>query len=110
MSKSDDQDEFHLESSDRINPFHPGEILREEFLEPADMSQRELADRMDVYYPRVNQIVNGKRGISADTAARLARVFDTTEEFWMNLQNSYELTQLKEEENWEEIQSIRSAV
>ena len=70
---------------------HPGEILREEFLKPLDMSCYELAKSLHVPAPRINDIVLGKRGITADTAIRLARFFGTTEEFWMNLQASFEV-------------------
>ncbi len=70
---------------------HPGEILREEFLKPFKMSSYELAKRIRVPAPRVNDIVLEKRGITADTAVRLARFFGTTETFWMNLQAFYEV-------------------
>jgi addiction module HigA family antidote len=70
---------------------HPGEILREEFLKPMGLSVYRLAKRLHVPAPRINDIVLEKRGISADTAVRLARFFGTTEQFWMNLQSSYDL-------------------
>jgi antitoxin HigA-1 len=70
---------------------HPGEILREEFLKPLKMSSYELARRLRVPPPRINDIVLERRGITADTAVRLARFFGTTENFWMNLQTSYEV-------------------
>ena len=70
---------------------HPGEILREEFLKPLNMSSYELAKRLRVPPPRINDIVLEKRGISADTAVRLAKFFRTTESFWMNLQAFYEV-------------------
>jgi antitoxin HigA-1 len=70
---------------------HPGEILREEFLKPMRLSAYELARRLHVPPPRINDIVLEKRGISADTAVRLARFFGTTDQFWMNLQSSYDL-------------------
>ena len=70
---------------------HPGEILREEFLKPMKLSAYEVAKRLHVPAPRVNDIVLEKRGVSADTAVRLARFFGTTEQFWMNLQSSYDL-------------------
>jgi addiction module HigA family antidote len=70
---------------------HPGEILREEFLKPMGLTVYELAKRLRVPAPRLNDIVLEKRGISADTALRLARYFGTTAEFWMNLQTSYEV-------------------
>jgi len=70
---------------------HPGEILREEFLKPMRITAYELAKGLHVPVPRVNDIVLEKRGITADTAVRLARFFGTTEQFWMNLQSSYEV-------------------
>ena len=70
---------------------HPGEILREEFLKPLRMTSYELARRLHVPAPRIHDIVLEKRGVTADTAVRLARFFGTTEQFWMNLQSSYEV-------------------
>lgn len=70
---------------------HPGEILREEFMRPMKMSAYELAKQIRVPPPRVNDIVLEKRGVTADTALRLARFFGTSDEFWMNLQTAYEL-------------------
>lgn len=69
---------------------HPGEILREEFLKPMEITPYELAKQLHVPVPRINDIVLEKRGIKADTALRLARFFGTTQQFWMNLQSSYE--------------------
>src|SRR5258707_12461594 len=69
---------------------HPGEILREEFLKPMGMSANELARSIRVPAPRINDIVLERRGITADTAVRLARFFGMSEEFWMNLQLQYE--------------------
>lgn len=74
---------------------HPGEILREEFLKPLRLSAYELAKRLHVPVPRVNDIALERRGISADTAVRLARFFGTTEQFWMNLQTAHELGQVR---------------
>ena len=74
---------------------HPGEILREEFLKPMDLSVYRLAKEIRVPVPRLNDIVLEKRGISADTAVRLARFFGTTEAFWMNLQASYDVRKTK---------------
>ncbi len=74
---------------------HPGEILREEFLRPMNMSAYELAKQLRVPVSRINDIVLERRGITADTAVRLARFFGTTEQFWMNLQTSYELRRAK---------------
>jgi addiction module HigA family antidote len=76
---------------------HPGEILREEFLKPMKLSVYQLAKEIHVPAPRMNDIVLEKRGISADTAIRLARLFGTTEQFWMNLQASYEVRRAKAE-------------
>ena len=72
-------------------PSHPGEILLEEFLKPHEMSQSDLAAKLKIPIQRVNTIVNGKRGITPETALLLARAFETTAEFWMNLQTSYDL-------------------
>lgn len=72
-------------------PIHPGEILAEEFLEPLGISQYRLAMSLNVPPRRINEIVHGKRRISADTALRLARYFGTSDRFWMNLQNRYDL-------------------
>jgi len=74
---------------------HPGEILREEFLKPFGISTYELAKRLRVPVPRMNDIVLERRGISADTAVRLSRFFGTTEQFWMNLQSAYEVSVVK---------------
>jgi addiction module HigA family antidote len=76
---------------------HPGEILREEFLAPMQMSVYELAKRLHVPAPRVNDIVLERRGVSADTAVRLSRFFGTTEQFWLNLQGAYEVSRVKAE-------------
>jgi len=75
----------------RLPPIHPGEILREEFLVPLGMSAHELALALRVPATRINEIVNEKRGITADTAMRLSRYFGTTAKFWLNMQVSYEL-------------------
>jgi addiction module HigA family antidote len=72
-------------------PTHPGEMLLEEFLEPLGMTQMELAERIRVSYPRVNEIVNGRRGVTPDTALRLAKLFGTTAEFWLNGQRNWDL-------------------
>lgn len=75
----------------RMRPIHPGEILREEFLVPLGLSANALAKALRVPVTRVNDVVRERRGITADTALRLARYFDTTAQFWINLQASYEL-------------------
>ncbi|MFC4745356.1 HigA family addiction module antitoxin [Gordonia hankookensis] len=74
-----------------IEPIHPGEILMEDFIEGFEITQNKLAVSIGVPPRRINEIVHGKRGITADTAIRLARYFGTSEEFWMNLQTNYEL-------------------
>ena len=76
------------------NP-HPGEILFEEFLKPMGLSQNALAREVHVAPRRINEIVLGKRGISADTAVRLARVFGTSERFWLGLQTDYDLEEAR---------------
>ncbi len=75
----------------RLDPVHPGEILMEEFLKPMDMSQNRLARNLGVPPRRVNEIVLGKRRVTADTALRLGRYFDMSPEFWLGLQMDYEL-------------------
>jgi addiction module HigA family antidote len=77
-------------------PVHPGEILAEEYLEPLGVTQHRLAVAIGVPPRRINEIVHGKRGISADTALRLARFFGTSERFWLNLQSRYDLEREKD--------------
>jgi addiction module HigA family antidote len=85
-----------MTDEDRIPPVHPGEILAEEFLEPLRVTQHRLAVEIGVPPRRINEIVHGKRGISADTALRLARFFGTSEQFWLNLQSHYDLEREKD--------------
>jgi antitoxin HigA-1 len=75
----------------RMRPVHPGEVLREEYLVPLGMSANALASALHVPANRVSAIIAGKRNVTADTALRLARFFGTSPEFWLNLQQSYEL-------------------
>ena len=75
----------------KMMPVHPGEVLLEEFLAPMQITQYRLAKAINVPARRINEIVLGKRAITADTALRLARYFGTSERFWMNLQARYEL-------------------
>lgn len=75
----------------KLNPIHPGEILREEFLKALGISAYRLAKETRVPFNRVTAIVNEQRGISLDTALRFSRYFGTTAEFWINLQKNYEL-------------------
>ncbi len=79
-------------------PTHPGVILREEFLQPMGISQRELANGIHAPYQRVNELINGKRGITPSTALRLAKYFGTTPGFWMNLQLRWDLYQAQQKE------------
>ena len=78
-------------SGRRLPPMHPGEILRDEFLTPMDLSVYQLAKALKVSRPRLNDIVIGRRAITTDTALRLGRYFGTTPEFWVNLQTRYDL-------------------
>ncbi len=72
-------------------PPHPGELLREEFLKPLEMTQTELAAAIDVPFHRVNDLVNGRRGITPDTALRFAKLFRTTPDLWLNMQRACDL-------------------
>lgn len=74
-----------------MRPIHPGEVLREDFLEPLDMSANALANKLGVTPARINEIIREKRGITADTALRLAKYFGGSAQFWLNLQSTYEL-------------------
>lgn len=91
---------------------HPGEILREEFLKPLRLTSYRLAKQMRVPVPRVHDIVLEKRGITADTAVRLARVLGTSDQFWMNLQSAYELFQARTRQarHLEKIRPLRRGV
>jgi addiction module HigA family antidote len=75
----------------KLPPVHPGEVLREEYLEPLELSQYRLAKDISVPPRRINEIVHGARAITADTALRLARYFGTSDRFWLNLQARYDL-------------------
>ena len=80
----------------KISPIHAGEILLEEFMQPLGLSQNALAKGLHVTPRRINEIVNGKRSITADTALRLAQFFGNSAEFWMNLQYKYDLETARE--------------
>lgn len=88
-------------------PTHPGEMLLEEFLVPLGMTQTELAERIGVSYPRINEIVNGKRGITPDTALRFSQLFGTTPEFWLNGQRNWDLWHAMRSPRAKEIKRIR---
>ena len=78
-------------SKRELDPIHPGEILLEEFLNPMDITQYRLAKDISVDPRRINEIVHGKRGVSADTAIRLGHFFGMSPQFWLNLQSHYDL-------------------
>jgi addiction module HigA family antidote len=80
-----------VEDPEIMSPIHPGEVLLEEYLEPLGVTQHRLAVAIGVPPRRINEIVHGKRRISADTALRLARYFGTREGFWLNLQSRYDI-------------------
>jgi addiction module HigA family antidote len=80
-----------MRPTNKMRPIHPGEILREEFLRPLEMSAHALALELKVPAPRINEIVRERRAVTSDTALRLARYFGTTPQFWLNLQTSYDL-------------------
>ncbi|HHV53346.1 MAG TPA: HigA family addiction module antidote protein [Synergistaceae bacterium] len=77
--------------SDKLRPVHPGEVLLEEFLKPLGLSQNRLAIEIGVDARRINEIVQGNRSVTADTALRLARYFGTSPQFWLGLQKDYDL-------------------
>lgn len=84
-------------ATNNMRAIHPGEILREEFLVPLEMSANALAMALHVPAPRINDIVRERRAVTPDTALRLARYFDTTAQFWLNLQSSFDLKQAASE-------------
>lgn len=99
-------------TKNKIRPVHPGEILREEYLAPLRMSAHALAMALHVPAPRINDIVRERRSVTPDTALRLARFFDTTAEFWLNLQSSYDLKRAEHENGqliWQEIRPFAHA-
>jgi antitoxin HigA-1 len=79
------------ETTEKLAPIHPGEVLLEDFLRPIGLSQYRLAKDISVPPRRINEIVLGKRSITADTALRLARYFGTSEQFWLNMQSRHDL-------------------
>lgn len=92
-------------------PIHPGEMLLEEFLIPMGISQRDLAAAIHVSYQRVNELVRGRRGITPSTALRLAKFFDNTAQFWMNLQLRWDLyhAQVEEDRELRRIKKVKAA-
>jgi antitoxin HigA-1 len=88
-------------------PTHPGELLLEEFLKPLGLSQTALAEDLGVSYPRVNELVHGKRGVTPDTALRLERLFGMEAQFWLNLQLAWDLYQAQHSAAAGHIRKIR---
>lgn len=84
--------------TDRV-PTHPGEMLQEEFLIPAGLTQRELADAIHVPYQRINEIINERRGVTPSTALRLAKFFGMSPDFWMNVQLRWDLYYAEQSES-----------
>ena len=91
--------------TDRM-PTHPGEMLLEEFLLPAGLTQRELANALYVPYQRINELVNGRRGITPSTALRLAKYFNVSAGYWLNLQTRWDLYHAKRPEE-QELEAIK---
>lgn len=99
-------------ATNNMRTIHPGEVLREEFLTPLDMSANALAMALHVPAPRINDIVRERRAVTPDTALRLARYFDTTAQFWLNLQSAYDLKQAENtsaEQIAEEVRPLQRA-
>ncbi len=88
-------------------PTHPGEMLLEEFLKPLGMSQAELADKIGVSYPRVNELIHGKRSLTPDTALRLEQLLGMEAQFWLNLQLAWDLYHLVHSPTAKEIRKIK---
>jgi len=82
----------------KLQPVHPGEVLSQEFMQPLNLSMNRLALALRVPATRIGDIVHGRRGITPDTALRLARLFHSTPQFWMNLQTQYDLEVVKDRE------------
>jgi addiction module HigA family antidote len=95
--------------SDR-RPVHPGEVFLKDVLVPLNLTQREAAERLRISYPRMNEIVNGKRSVTPDTALRFARFTGTEPEFWLNLQQARDLWDAMHSEAAAEVQQIEPAV
>jgi len=91
-------------------PTSPGEIFLEDFLVPLEISQKEAAERLKISYPRMNEIVNGKRSVTPDTALRLAKFTGSEPEFWLNLQQAQDLWDALHSERAREVDSIEPAL
>ena len=88
---------------------HPGDILRTEFMEPLGLTAYRLAKDLHISIPRVNDLVNGKRGITADTALRLSRYFGNSAEFWIGLQGGHDLWTAAKERSWSKVKPREKA-
>jgi antitoxin HigA-1 len=95
MTEKQQQKEMTTMMPKHRPPTHAGEILLEEFLKPLDLTQVQAAGKMGISLNRMNELIRGKRGVTADTALRLAKLLKTTPEFWLNLQNAYDLYEAK---------------
>jgi antitoxin HigA-1 len=91
-------------------PTHPGEILKEEFLGPLGITQTEFAEAIGVSYPRLNEVVNGRRSVTPDTALRFAQALGTTPDFWLNLQLAVELWRAQHSPDAKKIARIKRLV
>lgn len=87
---------------------HPGTILLKEYLEPMELTQKELADHLDIPIQRINEIVRGKRGVSSDTAWLLSKALNTSPEFWLNLQSMYDLSSNRPNKDISPIKAFQS--
>ena len=92
-----------------LDNVHPGEVLLEEFLKPLGVSQNSLARAVNVPPRRINEIVHGKRSVSADTAVRLSRFFGTSEKFWLGLQDDFDLEEARKKVDLVEIKRFQAA-
>lgn len=90
----------------RLPPTHPGEMLLEEFLKPLGITQTAFASRMGVSYPRLNEVIRGKRGVTTDTALRLARVTGMSADFWLGLQQDWDLWHALSSDQAQEIDKL----
>ena len=86
---------------------HPGEILLKEFLEPMNLSQKSFSEQIHVSFQRINELVNGKRGITPESSKLLSKSLNTSPEFWMNLQSSYDLSKINREVLLKDIKKIK---
>lgn len=88
---------------------HPGDVLRELYLEPLDLSAGDLAKRLKVPRTRIERVVSGQSGISSDTALRLARFFETTPHFWLNLQQRFDISRAAQSQSYDDIEPLSAA-